>query len=202
MMNNKVIYLNEEQPESFSEKEQFETDENKELSNSYYDDEHHNMNVKKNKNKLNKIVGGDNFISENGDDDSVGGASDSADDSGDIIDEPSESVDAPDESVDGGADIDNKKVISEYDEQYGGAGNEHDMDDVSSNLSGAGSSVCTDEILEHDPMYIRLTKFLQTSGKDNKNISDILLDISNNFEKLNKNLEDLTNKMTKTLQQK
>ena len=48
-----------------------------------------------------------------------------------------------------------------------------------------------------DPMYIRLTKFLQTGGDNNKNMADILLDISNNFTKLNENLENLSNKMTK-----
>ena len=48
-----------------------------------------------------------------------------------------------------------------------------------------------------DPMYIRLTKFLQTGGENNKNLADILLDISNNFTKLNENLEKLGNNMTK-----
>ena len=72
---------------------------------------------------------------------------------------------------------------------------------VDSDLSG-GSSVNTNQILEMDPMYIRLTKFLQTGGENNKNLADILLDISNNFTKLNENLEKLGANMTKmSLQQ-
>ena len=47
-----------------------------------------------------------------------------------------------------------------------------------------------------DPMYIRLTKFLQTGGENNKNLADILIDISNNFTKLNENLEKLFVNMT------
>tara|TARA_B100000575_G_scaffold204848_1_gene166318 strand:- start:709 stop:1344 length:636 start_codon:yes stop_codon:yes gene_type:complete len=66
---------------------------------------------------------------------------------------------------------------------------------VDSDLSG-GSSVNTTQILEMDPMYIRLTKFLQTGGENNKNLADILLDISNNFTKLNENLEKLSANMT------
>jgi hypothetical protein len=66
---------------------------------------------------------------------------------------------------------------------------------VDSDLSG-GSSVNTTQILEMDPMYIRLTKFLQTGGENNKNLADILLDISNNFTKLNENLEKLGENMT------
>lgn len=66
---------------------------------------------------------------------------------------------------------------------------------VDSDISG-GSSVNTTQILEMDPMYIRLTKFLQTGGENNKNLADILLDISNNFTKLNENLEKLGENMT------
>ena len=64
------------------------------------------------------------------------------------------------------------------------------------------SSLNTHDILEMDPMYIRLTKFLQTGGDNNKNLADILLDISNNFSKLNENLENFNLKMSKlSLQQ-
>jgi hypothetical protein len=75
-------------------------------------------------------------------------------------------------------------------------GGDDDMHSVSSMESGI-SSVNTNQILELDPMYIRLTKFLQTGGDNKKNMADILLDISNNFTKLNENLENLSNKMTK-----
>lgn len=73
-----------------------------------------------------------------------------------------------------------------------------DGEDAMSN----SSSLNTHDILEMDPMYIRLTKFLQTGGDNNKNLADILLDISNNFSKLNENLENFNLKMSKlSLQQ-
>ena len=77
-----------------------------------------------------------------------------------------------------------------------------EVEDDAKSLNSVGSSLATDNILELDPMYIRLTKFLQTGGDNNKNLAQILLDISNNFEKLNNNLENLSNKLTKmSLQQ-
>ena len=80
----------------------------------------------------------------------------------------------------------------------GGGDGEGDVEDAMSN----SSSLNTHDILEMDPMYIRLTKFLQTGGDNNKNLADILLDISNNFSKLNENLENFNLKMSKlSLQQ-
>jgi hypothetical protein len=73
--------------------------------------------------------------------------------------------------------------------------NDDENDSIISEQSGS-SSVNTNQILEMDPMYIRLTKFLQTGGENNKNLADILLDISNNFTKLNENLEKLSANMT------
>ena len=79
-----------------------------------------------------------------------------------------------------------------------GGDGEGDGEDAMSN----SSSLNTHDILELDPMYIRLTKFLQTGGDNNKNLADILLDISNNFSKLNENLENFNLKMSKlSLQQ-
>ena len=79
-----------------------------------------------------------------------------------------------------------------------GGDGEGDGEDAMSN----SSSLNTHDILEMDPMYIRLTKFLQTGGDNNKNLADILLDISNNFSKLNENLENFNLKMSKlSLQQ-
>ena len=67
--------------------------------------------------------------------------------------------------------------------------------------SDGGASIDTAAILEVDPMYIRLTRFLHTSEK-NKNIADILLDISNSFTELNDILKGLSEKMLKaSLQQ-
>ena len=80
----------------------------------------------------------------------------------------------------------------------GGDSEGGDSEDDGSQYGGSDvSSVNTNQILEMDPMYIRLTKFLQTGGENNKNLADILLDISNNFTKLNENLEKLGNNMTK-----
>lgn len=96
-------------------------------------------------------------------------------------------------AMDGGI---NKNMLEEkLDEDF-------EIEDDAKSLNSVGSSLATDNILELDPMYIRLTKFLQTGGDNNKNLAQILLDISNNFEKLNNNLENLSNKLTKiSLQQ-
>lgn len=101
---------------------------------------------------------------------------------------------------DGDSDGDAEFVDESLDELEGGNNVEEleggdDSLSVDSDISG-GSSVNTTQILEMDPMYIRLTKFLQTGGENNKNLADILLDISNNFTKLNENLEKLSANMT------
>jgi hypothetical protein len=100
----------------------------------------------------------------------------------------------------GDRDSDAELVDESLDELEGGNNLEEleggdDSLSVDSDISGA-SSVSTNQILEMDPMYIRLTKFLQTGGENNKNLADILLDISNNFTKLNENLEKLSANMT------
>lgn len=100
----------------------------------------------------------------------------------------------------GDSDGDAEFVNESLDELEGGNNVEEleggdDSLSVDSDISG-GSSVNTNQILEMDPMYIRLTKFLQTGGENNKNLADILLDISNNFTKLNENLEKLSANMT------
>lgn len=53
-------------------------------------------------------------------------------------------------------------------------------------------------LLEIDPMYIRLTKFLETSGTNKKNLADIvdniassLKDLNATFDKMNSNLEKI-----------
>ncbi len=59
------------------------------------------------------------------------------------------------------------------------------------------SSMNTVALLELDPMYMRLTNFLQTGGKNKKNLAEILYDISISFDKLNDNLEKLSKNMIK-----
>ena len=77
-------------------------------------------------------------------------------------------------------------------------GGSSDGDDVAESVSSMG----TEAILEYDPLYMRLTKFLQTGGNNNKNMADLLFDISNSFNRLNENLENFTAKMNKmSLQQ-
>lgn len=118
------------------------------------------------------------------------GLDDGADDlTPEILEESGESNYA----MDGGI---NKNMLEDkLDEDF-------EIEDDAKSLNSVGSSLATDKILELDPMYIRLTKFLQTGGDNNKNLAEILLDISNNFEKLNNNLENLSNKLTKmSLQQ-
>ena len=62
------------------------------------------------------------------------------------------------------------------------------------------SSVDTDNILSVDPLYFRLTKFLQTSqeedgGEEPQNIADILKKINMNLDKMNTHLENYIKKV-------
>ena len=67
----------------------------------------------------------------------------------------------------------------------GGNGSDSDSD--------SDGSVKTDDILAVDPMYVRLTKFLETNvkleggGTQTKNITEILSDLSDTFKKFNQN---------------
>ena len=198
MASNKVIYLNEDSQELTS---------NKDIESQFQENT-----------QFNNSPGESNY--------SVGGNQGSTDDDSGVIEDFNEDGDSNVNisKLDGGAELEddgltvedrvnmsNVKLDSPVLEQNGGNddddgdgdddGDASDAHSVSSIESG-GSSVNTEQILEMDPMYIRLTKFLQTGGDNNKNMADILLDISNSFTKLNENLENLSNKMTKmSLQQ-
>ena len=55
------------------------------------------------------------------------------------------------------------------------------------NSCSDASSICTDQLLTFDPMYIKLTKFLYTSGHDGnpgKNITQVLEGIEKQMERL------------------
>ena len=68
--------------------------------------------------------------------------------------------------------------------------NNNDVQD-GGNESESDESVATDDILAVDPMYVRLTKFLETNvklesgGTQTKNITEILYELSDTFKKFN-----------------
>ena len=70
----------------------------------------------------------------------------------------------------------------------GGDGYRSEPDDASS-----VSSLDTDAILNVDPLYFRLTKFLQTGGSEPENVAEILKKINTNLEHMNQNLMNLMN---------
>ena len=205
MTSNKVIYLNEDSQELTS---------NRDVESQFEDNTQFNA-----PGESNYSVGGkqDGGHEDGGDEDGGhedGGHEDGGHEDGGDEDGGHEGGDLEDDGliVEDIVNISNVKLNSENLEQDGGNGDNRDnardgdgdgdyAQSVSS-LDSGGSSVNTAQILELDPMYIRLTKFLQTGGDNNKNMADILLDISNSFIKLNENLENLSNKMTKlSLQQ-
>ena len=195
MTSNKVIYLNEDSQELTS---------NRDVESQFEDNTQFNAPGESNYSVGGKQDGGheDGGHEDGGHED--GGDEDGGHEGGDLEDDGL--------IVEDIVNISNVKLNSENLEQDGGNGDNRDnardgdgdgdyAQSVSS-LDSGGSSVNTAQILELDPMYIRLTKFLQTGGDNNKNMADILLDISNSFIKLNENLENLSNKMTKlSLQQ-
>lgn len=73
---------------------------------------------------------------------------------------------------------------SDYSEEFDGY-NSQGGDDASV------SSLNTDELLKVDPMYFRLTKFLQTGGM---NVAEILSGIHLEMKNLNENLSKFTTK--------
>ena len=71
---------------------------------------------------------------------------------------------------------------------FGGDGYRSEPDDASS-----VSSLDTDAILNVDPLYFRLTKFLQTGGSEPENVAEILKKINTNLELMNQNVMNLMN---------
>lgn len=61
--------------------------------------------------------------------------------------------------------------------------------------TGSISSLDTDAILNVDPLYFRLTKFLQTGGEEPENVAEILKKINMNLDKMNTNIENFLNKV-------
>ena len=160
MANNKVIYLNEDTQELTSDKD---------VESQFADNTQFNTNV----------PGESNY--------SVGGKQDAGYDEGyDDIDNGEDDVA---DNLDGGGNIDldntgltvedkvnmsNVKLKSDNIAQNGGDDDGSDDGASNNDISDAhsvssadsdGSSVNTADILENDPMYIRLTKFLQTGGE-------------------------------------
>tara|TARA_B110000037_G_scaffold86172_1_gene102204 strand:+ start:6566 stop:7069 length:504 start_codon:yes stop_codon:yes gene_type:complete len=83
----------------------------------------------------------------------------------------------------------NYEVVENNDEGSifgGGDGYQSELDESSS-----VSSLDTDAILNVDPLYFRLTKFLQTGGDEPENVAEILKKINTNLEFMNQNLMKL-----------
>lgn len=69
-------------------------------------------------------------------------------------------------------------------------------DDYDSNDDASSvSTINTDDVLSVDPMYYRLTKFLQTGGGEN--VADILKNMSNQLTTLNLNIESMLQEKTR-----
>lgn len=54
-------------------------------------------------------------------------------------------------------------------------------------------------LLEIDPMYIRLTKFLETSGTNKKNLADVVDNIASSLKDLNATFDKMNNNLEKIL---
>ena len=210
MANSKVIYLNEDTESLAGEEESSAQFNNSEQFDNASNEVTNEVSNEMSNEVSNEVIGETNYGIEGGK--QTGGSGENL---GEELDE-NENLEKlnlmkSQNNQDGGNNeiLDNKNEKNEDNDEklHEQNGGESDSDDAASVLSeesnqSNASSVATSAILEMDPMYIRLTKFLQTGGDNNKNLADILLDISNNFEKLNTNLENLTNKMTKmSLQQ-
>lgn len=94
--------------------------------------------------------------------------------------------DKDEEPKDLGIDEDEDEV--QENSMIGGDGYKSEPDDASSI-----SSLDTDAILNVDPLYFRLTKFLQTGGSEPENVAEILKKINTNLELMNNNLMNLMN---------
>ena len=84
------------------------------------------------------------------------------------------------DNKEGGGDNESSSSYSDYSDDSSQGG-----DDVSV------SSLATDDLLKVDPMYFRLTKFLQTGGM---NVAEILSGIHEEMKNLNENLSKLAAK--------
>ena len=174
-MENKVIYLNEESNAS-QEDDSSQFQENSQFNN-LAGETNYGIEGGQGGGQNEKEGGGQNEREGGGQNEKEGGGQNEKEGGGE-----NESQSSDEESTDGGS--------SDGGSSGGGDGAE------------SVSSMGTDAILEFDPLYMRLTKFLQTGGENNKNMADLLFDISNSFNRLNENLENFTAKMNKmSLQQ-
>ena len=90
-------------------------------------------------------------------------------------------LNVPIDNKEGGADNDSSSSYADYSDASSEGG-----DDVSV------SSLATEDLLKVDPMYFRLTKFLQTGG--GMNVAEILSGIHLEMKNLNENLSKLAAK--------
>ena len=91
----------------------------------------------------------------------------------------------------------NTKIVDldiEQDEGYESSGSgiglnliKNALDDDDDDDDDDNSSICTDNILKVDPIYIKLSKFLQTA--EGENVCNILEKILHQLEELNRNMK-------------
>ena len=105
-------------------------------------------------------------------------------------DENEDGDDSSESSSDAGSDDDdsNKKLISNTPLSNNETPDGIDIDnDNDKDSCSDTSSICTEQLLTFDPMYIKLTKFLYTSepdGKSGRNITQVLEGIEKQMERL------------------
>lgn len=91
----------------------------------------------------------------------------------------------------GGANTKTVDLDIEQDEGYESSGSGIGLNLIKNALDDDDddddSSICTDNILKVDPIYIRLSKFLQTA--EGENVCNILEKILHQLEELNRNMK-------------
>jgi len=89
--------------------------------------------------------------------------------------------------------------INDDDESSDSSSND-ETDDDESNSDDTESSINTEELLNIDPLYYRLSRFLQTNveGENEvKNVAELLVDINNSLISLNKTMKGMIKKKDK-----
>jgi hypothetical protein len=91
--------------------------------------------------------------------------------------------------------------MNNNDMMYGGANKKEETPDNSDNEDdsddeSAASSISTTQLLNVDPVYFRLTKFLTCTdyNGETKNVTNVLNDILTEFKKMNILLENISKK--------
>lgn len=86
--------------------------------------------------------------------------------------------------------VSNDDYEDEIEGGYASGGSVYDVtinEDYNAHDSDNESSICTEHILQVDPIYIKLSRFLQTA--EGENVCNILEKILHQLEELNKNIK-------------